>query len=171
MTHSSRRPLAWRRPTSLLAVALAFVLVAAACGDSKNDNAKSTGTTAGKSAAALPAAQLSLVAYSTPQEAYDKLTEAFRQTPQGKNITFTKSFGASGDQSRAVQSGLTADIVAFALEPDITRLVKATPPLVAADWNSGPEKGMITDSVVAFVTRKGNPKKIKTWADLIKPGV
>ncbi|TML90376.1 MAG: sulfate ABC transporter substrate-binding protein [Actinobacteria bacterium] len=165
-----RRP-SWRRLTSLLALALTLVLLAAGCGDSKNKTAaKSTGTTAAGSAAkALPAAQLTLVAYSTPQEAYDKLTEAFRQTPQGKNITFTKSFGASGDQSRAVESGLTADVVAFALEPDITRLVKAN--LVAADWNSGPEKGMITDSVVAFVTRKGNPKHIKTWSDLTKPGV
>ena len=176
MTHPSRRRHACFRGASLLALGLAFVLLAAGCSDSKGDSkkvkAKSTGPTAATSAiAALPAAQLSLVAYSTPQEAYDKLTEAFRQTPQGKNITFTKSFGASGDQSRAVQSGLTADVVAFALEPDITRLQKTTPPLVAADWNRGPEKGMITDSVVVFVTRKGNPKKIKTWADLIKPGV
>ena len=142
-----RAPLAWPRLTSLLAPVLALVLLAAACGSSKNDkaNAKSTGTTAaGAAAKALPAAELTLVAYSTPQEAYDKLTEAFHQTPQGKNITFTKSFGASGDQSRAVESGLTADVVAFALEPDVTRLVKAN--LVAADWNSGPEKGMITDS-------------------------
>ena len=171
-SHSTRRPLAWRHLTSLLALLLAFVLMAAGCGDSKKDkaSAKSTGTSAaGAAAKALPAAQLTLVAYSTPQEAYDKLTEAFRQTPQGKNITFTKSFGASGDQSRAVESGLTADVVAFALEPDITRLVKAN--LVAADWNAGPEKGMITDSVVAFVTRKGNPKNIKTWSDLTKPGV
>jgi sulfate transport system substrate-binding protein len=154
-------------------IAIAAVGATTACGksDSQKANAKSTGATAANGATALPAAQLSLVAYSTPQEAYDKLTEAFRQTPEGKNITFTKSFGASGDQSRAVQSGLTADVVAFALEPDITRLVKATPPLVAADWNSGPGKGMITDSVVAFVTRKGNPKHITTWADLIKPGV
>jgi len=168
-SHSTRRPLAWRHLTSLLALLLAFVLMAAGCGDSKKDkaSAKSTGTTA--AVPPLPAAQLTLVAYSTPQEAYDKLTEAFRQTPRGKNITFTKSFGASGDQSRAVESGLTADIVAFALEPDITRLVKAN--LVAADWNAGPEKGMITDSVVAFVTRKGNPKHIKTWSDLTKPGV
>jgi sulfate transport system substrate-binding protein len=168
-SHSTRRPLAWRRLTSRLALVLALAIVAAGCGDSKDDaNAKSTRSTAG-AGKALPAAQLSLVAYSTPQEAYDKLTEAFHRTPQGKNITFTKSFGASGDQSRAVESGQTADVVAFALEPDITRLVKAN--LVAAEWNSGPEKGMITDSVVAFVTRKGNPKNIKAWADLTKSGV
>jgi sulfate/thiosulfate transport system substrate-binding protein len=170
MTRSTRQPRASHRVTALPALVLAVMLLAVGCGDSKKDNAKSTGTTAaGSGAKALPAAQLTLVAYSTPQEAYEKLTEAFRKTTHGKNITFTKSFGASGDQSRAVESGLTADVVAFALEPDVTRLVKAN--LVAADWNRGPEKGMITDSVVAFVTRKGNPKKIKSWADLTKPGI
>ncbi|MGH9283339.1 MAG: sulfate ABC transporter substrate-binding protein, partial [Acidimicrobiales bacterium] len=119
--------------------------------------------------AALPAAELSLVAYSTPQEAYDKITEAFSETPEGRSISFTKSYGASGEQSRAVESGLTADIVAFSLEPDMTRLVRAG--LVAADWNAGEHKGMVTESVVVFVVRKGNPRKIKSWADLTKPGI
>jgi sulfate transport system substrate-binding protein len=113
--------------------------------------------------------ELSLVAYSTPQAAYEKLFKAYRNTPQGKNITFTKSFGGSGDQSRAVESGLKADIVAFSLEQDMTRLVKAG--LVAADWNAGQYQGMITDSVVVIGTRKGNPKNLKTWDDLTKPGV
>src|SRR5215204_2493754 len=75
--------------------------------------------------------QLSLVAYSTPQEAYEQIIKAYQKTPQGRNVTFTKSFGGSGDQSRAVESGLRADIVAFSLEPDMTRLVKAK--LVAED--------------------------------------
>lgn len=88
--------------------------------------------------------KLSLVAYSTPQEAYQKLIKAFRATPAGKNVTFTQSYGASGDQSRAVESGLKADIVAFSLEPDMTRLVKDG--LVASDWNADATKGMVTDS-------------------------
>ncbi|MGN9845203.1 sulfate ABC transporter substrate-binding protein [Nonomuraea sp. H19] len=113
--------------------------------------------------------QLSLVAYSTPQKAYEKIIQAFQATPEGKNVTFTKSFGGSGDQSRAVEAGLTADIVAFSLEPDMTRLVKKG--LVAEDWNTGETKGMVTDSVVVIATRKGNPKSLKTWDDLIKPGV
>lgn len=113
--------------------------------------------------------ELSLVAYSTPQAAYEQIIQAYQKTQQGKNITFTKSFGGSGDQSRAVEGGLKADIVAFSLEPDMTRLVKAG--LVAQDWNAGQYKGMITDSVVVFGTRKGNPKNIKTWDDLIKPGL
>jgi sulfate/thiosulfate transport system substrate-binding protein len=113
--------------------------------------------------------KLALVAYSTPQAAYEELIKAFQATDAGGNVTFTKSFGSSGDQSRAVVAGLRADIVAFSLEPDMTRLVKAN--LVAKDWNSDPHKGMITDSVVVIATRKGNPQNIKTWDDLIKPGV
>jgi sulfate transport system substrate-binding protein len=117
----------------------------------------------------LPAAKLSLVAYSTPQVAYDKIIKAFQATRQGKNITFAESFGASGDQSRAVGAGLPADIVAFSLAPDMTRLVKSQ--LVAADWNAGTNKGMVTDSVAVFVVRKGNPKHIQTWSDLTRPGI
>ena len=112
---------------------------------------------------------LALVAYSTPQAAYEQLIKAFQATPAGKNVRFTKSFGASGDQSRAVEAGLKADIVAFSLEPDMTRLVKAG--LVAEDWKSGPSKGMITDSVAVIATRKGNPKGLKSWDDLTKSGV
>jgi sulfate/thiosulfate transport system substrate-binding protein len=112
---------------------------------------------------------LSLVAYSTPQAAYAKIIKAFEATPAGKNVKFTQSYGASGDQSRAVAAGQKADIVAFSLAPDIDRLVKAK--LVAADWNANQYKGMVTDSVVVIATRKGNPSNIKTWDDLIKPGV
>src|SRR5215469_986211 len=115
------------------------------------------------------AVTLSLVAYSTPQAAYEKIIKAFQATDAGKNVKFTQSYGASGDQSRAVQSGLKADTVAFSLEPDITRLVTAG--LVDADWNANQYKGMVTDSVVVIATRKGNPKSIKTWDDLIRPGV
>jgi sulfate transport system substrate-binding protein len=115
------------------------------------------------------AAELSLVAYSTPQTAYEQIISAFNATPQGKHVTFTKSFGASGDQSRAVVAGLAADYVAFSLEPDVTRLVKEK--LVAADWNSNKYAGNVTDSVVVLVVRKSNPKNIKGWADLTKPGI
>ena len=60
-------------------------------------------------------------------------------------------------------------MVTLALEPDMTRLVDAG--LVAKDWNADEHKGMITNSVVVFITRRGNPKSIRTWDDLIKPGV
>jgi sulfate/thiosulfate transport system substrate-binding protein len=112
---------------------------------------------------------LSLVAYSTPQAAYQKLIAAYQKTDAGKNIKFTQSYGASGDQSRAVAAGLKADIVAFSLEPDITRLVTAN--LVDKGWNADQYKGMITDSVAVITTRKGNPKNLKTWDDLTRPGL
>jgi sulfate/thiosulfate-binding protein len=112
---------------------------------------------------------LSLVAYSTPQAAYEKLIAAFQKTDAGKNVKFKQSYGASGDQSRAVAAGLKADIVAFSLEPDVTRLVDAK--LVDAGWNGDQYKGMITDSVAVIGTRKGNPKNLKTWDDLTKPGI
>jgi sulfate/thiosulfate transport system substrate-binding protein len=136
----------------------AAALMAAACG-----GASSSAASGGDGG------QLSLVAYSTPQAAYTQLIKAFQATPAGKGVTFKQSYGASGDQSRAVASGLAADVVAFALEPDVTRLVKAG--LVDAGWSAGPTKGMVTDSVVVIGTRKGNPKNIKTWDDLVKPGV
>ena len=68
-----------------------------------------------------------------------------------------------------MQAGQKADVVTFSTEPDMTRLVKAG--LVARDWNAGPTKGLVTTSVVTFVVRKGNPKDIRTWADLLRPGV
>jgi sulfate/thiosulfate transport system substrate-binding protein len=126
-------------------------------------------TTSAEAAVELPAAELSLVAYSTPQAAYEEIISAFNATPQGKNITFTQSYGASGDQSRAIVAGLEADYVAFSLSPDVTRLVKEG--FVAEDWDKDPYAGNVTDSVVALVVRKGNPKGITGWADLIKPGI
>jgi sulfate transport system substrate-binding protein len=109
------------------------------------------------------------VAYSTPKKAYDALTTAFAQSSGGNGVTFGQSFGASGSQSRAVDSGQPADVVAFSTEPDMTRLVKDG--IVAKNWDANPEKGMSSDSVVVMVVRKGNPKHITGWDDLIKPGV
>ncbi|MDX6409047.1 MAG: sulfate/thiosulfate transport system substrate-binding protein [Gaiellaceae bacterium] len=113
--------------------------------------------------------KLTLVAYSTPKDAYAQLTAAFQKTKAGNGVTFSQSFAASGEQSRAVAAGLDADIVAFSLEPDITSLVQKN--LVAKTWNKDKYKGMVTRSVVVFVVRDGNPKKLKTWNDLLKPGV
>src|SRR5213083_1274624 len=113
--------------------------------------------------------KLSLVAYSTPREAYGQLIPAFQKTTAGNGVSFSQSYGASGEQSRAVASGLDADIVAFSLEPDITSLVQKH--LVSPSWNKNPYHGMVTRSVVVFVVRDGNPKKLKTWNDLLKPGV
>src|ERR1700694_2152639 len=112
---------------------------------------------------------LALVAYSTPQEAYAKLIPAFQQTAAGAHITIDPSFGSSGAQTQAVISGLGADVVALSLASDVTKLVNAN--LVAPDWNGDALHGMVTNSVVALVVRRGNPKGIQTWADLLKPGI
>ncbi len=81
----------------------------------------------------------------------------------------TTSYGASGDQSRGVVDGKPADIVNFSVEPDVTRLVKANK--VAADWNKSVTQGIPFGSVVSLVVRKGNPKNIKDWDDLLRPGI
>ena len=114
-------------------------------------------------------AKLSLVAYSTPREAYGKLISAFQKTAAGKDVDFTQSYGASGEQTRAVKAGLEADIVALSLAPDVDELVAAG--IVDAKWKKQSYKGMVTNSVVVFVVRDGNPKKIRSWNDLLKPGV
>ncbi len=157
-----------RRVAPILVAAVGGALVLAGCGGS-SDSTSSTAADTASGAGGVSSAQLALVAYSTPKKAYDALIPAFEQSSAGKGITFTESFGASGAQSRAVASGQSADVVAFSTTPDITRLVKAG--LVAKTWAANPEKGIVTDSVVVLVVRKGNPKHITGWDDLIKPGV
>jgi sulfate transport system substrate-binding protein len=112
---------------------------------------------------------LTLVAYSTPREVYERLTEDFAATPEGEGVSFDESYAASGEQSRAVAAGLPADVVAFSLEPDVTRLVDEG--LVAQGWKEDGFGGMVSRSVVALAVRKGNPKGIGGWADLVRPGV
>ena len=113
--------------------------------------------------------RLSLVAYSTPREAYAKLIPDFQKTSAGSGVTSAESYAASGDQARAVKAGLNADIVALSLAPDVDELVAAG--LVDAKWKKQSYKGMVTQSLVVFVVRDGNPKKIKSWNDLVRPGV
>ncbi len=113
--------------------------------------------------------KVSLVAYSTPQEAFQELIPAFQKTPDGQGVSFQQSYGASGDQSRAVAAGLPADVVMLSLAPDVTKLVTAG--LVSPSWDQNQWHGFVTNSVVALVVRKGNPKNIHSWDDLIKPGV
>jgi sulfate/thiosulfate transport system substrate-binding protein len=142
-----------------LLASLAVLVAAAGCG----------GTSSGSSGGGGGGDKLALVAYSTPQEAYEKIIPAFQKTSGGKGASFSQSYGASGDQERAVEAGLPADVVALSLEPDVNKLVKKG--IVASDWNADKYHGMVTDSIVVFAVRKGNPKHIKSWDDLVKPGV
>jgi len=153
-----------RKYAPLLVAAIA-ALGLAACGGA--DDTKESSSSASGGGGGGPT--LSLVAYSTPQVVYDEIIPAFRQTPEGEGVDFKTSFGASGDQSRAVEGGLDADYVSFSTEGDMTRLVDAG--LVGEDWKATPTDGLVTTSVVSFVVRKGNPKNIRTWDDLIEPGV
>ena len=112
---------------------------------------------------------VNLVAYSTPKPAYTLLSTDFAKTSAGSGVSVSPSFGPSGTQATAVADGLPADVVNFSLEPDMAKLVKAG--LVSSSWDQTPTKGIVTDSIVSFVVRPGNPKHITTWADLVKPGV
>lgn len=112
---------------------------------------------------------LTLVAYAVPEPGWSKIIPAFADTPEGKGVAVTTSYGASGDQSRAVVDGKPADIVNFSVEPDVTRLVKAGK--VSPEWNADATKGIPFGSVVSLVVRKGNPKNIKDWDDLLAPGI
>jgi sulfate transport system substrate-binding protein len=148
----------------LLTVPVALAIVAAGCGgasDTKGDDA-APGVTGSRE-------KVALVAYSTPQVVYDEIIPGFNTTDAGNGVTVQTSFGASGEQSRNVEAGLEADVVTFSIEPDVTRLVTAG--LVAEDWNAGPNRGLVTTSLVSFIVRKGNPKDIRSWEDLLKPGI
>src|SRR3954470_5874776 len=115
------------------------------------------------------AASINLVAYSTPKTVMGKIIEAWQSTPDGKDASFTQSYGASTDQAKAVAAGLNADLVFLSTGDDVNLLVDAG--LVDANWNHQSYSGIAADTVVVFAVRDGNPKHIKGWNDLIKPGV
>jgi sulfate/thiosulfate transport system substrate-binding protein len=112
---------------------------------------------------------LSLVAYSIPTAVFPKLITAYQATPQGKGVNFQTSFAASEVQSKAVAAGLPADIANFSISTDMDRLVQTGQ--VAKTWAASPYRGIVSKSVVVFVLRNGNPKHIRTWDDLVEPGV
>ena len=112
---------------------------------------------------------LNVVGYSVLEQANEGVINAFNDTDAGDGVTVKGSYGASGDQSRAVVAGQDADEVHLSLEPDVTRLVDEG--IVAKDWKDNDTNGICTQSVVVFVVPKGNPKGIESWDDLVQPGV
>ncbi len=148
---------------ALLALSAVILLVASACGD--DDDSSSTGDDSGGSEPVT----LNIVGFAVPEAANKAIAEEWAKTPEGENVTFKTSYGASGDQSRAVVAGLAADYVHFSVASDVTRLVDEG--LVADTWDDGPTKGIVSSSIVVFAVREGNPKNIETWDDLIKPGI
>lgn len=157
MTIRSRIP---GRRLLVAAAALTAAVTLAACSNMPTDSA-------------VPGGQaetvLRLVGYAVPAEANARIATAWQQTPEGKGVTFETSYGASGDQSRNVLNGQPADYVHFSVESDVARLVDGG--LVSADWKSGPNKGVVSSSVVVLAVRPGNPLGITGWDDLVKPGV
>ena len=119
--------------------------------------------------AAAAGTNLSLVGYSTPKTVMGKIIEAWQRTPDGKDASFSQSYGASTDQARAVANGLKADVVFLSTGDDVNLLVDAG--LVDAKWNRQAYDGIAADTLVVFAVRNGNPKHIKGWNDLIRPGV
>lgn len=160
-----------RRARLLAALALGAVaaLGTAACGSSSGGGGGGAPSASDTNPVNTDPVKLSLVGYSVAKSVYDSVQPAFADTNAGRGVSWESSYGASGDQSRAVVSGLKADYVALSLEPDVTRLVSAG--LVDKNWNAGPTKGMVSDSVVVIAVRKGNPLNITGWDDIIKPGV
>ena len=148
--------------TTAIAGALAMTACAGGSSDSSTTSVKASNV-------AKVSGTVSLYGYSVAKAAYDKVIPGFTASSAGQGVQFQQSYGASGDQSRKVVAGAPADVVSFSVEPDITRLVTAG--LVAKDWNAGPNKGIPFGSVVTMVVRKGNPKGIHDWDDLLKPGV
>ncbi|OBK21767.1 sulfate ABC transporter substrate-binding protein [Mycobacterium asiaticum] len=143
-------------------LALGLLGLVAACSGGPSDVVG-----AGRSGGAK--SSVTLVAYSVAEPGWSKVIPAFNASEEGKDVQVITSYGASGDQSRGVADGKPADLVNFSVEPDITRLIKSGK--VSKDWNTDATKGIPFGSVVTFVVRKGNPKNIKDWDDLLRPGI
>lgn len=166
-----------QRFVSLVLVSATLSVAIAACSGGSNNS------TAGSSPGASPASsttaskggdvELTIVGYAAPKAAHDaiitKFTEQWKKD-HNQTVTFKQSYGGSGTQTRAVIDGLEADVVHLALAGDTNKLVKAG--LINADWNKRvPNDGTVAKSVVAIITRQGNPKNIKSFTDLTRDDV
>ncbi len=146
----------------LVGVVFSSAIAACSAGGNSNNNANATGDK-----------ELTLVSYAVTRAAYEKIIPQFTakwKQEKNQNITFNQSYGGSGSQARAVIDGLEADVVALALALDTKKIEQAK--LIEPGWEQeAPNNAIVHKSVAALVTREGNPKGIKTWADLAKPGV
>lgn len=149
-------------PLGLLLACLLLVASLAGCAGGSSD-------VPGAAPAPVGGQVLNLYAFSVAKPGFEALARAYATTPEGSKVTVLSSYGASGDQSRKVVAGAPADVVSFSITPDMTRLVKAD--MVDASWNTGAYHGTPVTSVVVMVVRKGNPKNIHDWSDLLRPGV
>jgi sulfate transport system substrate-binding protein len=174
----SQKRSSWLQPSSLkkflslflIGVSLTLAIAACTGGDANNTSASSGGAS---SAANKGDVELTLVSFAVTKAAHEKVIPKFVEQwkkEHNQNVTFKQSYGGSGSQARAVIDGLEADVVHLALALDTKKVEKAG--LIQAGWEKeAPSDGIVSKSVAAIVTREGNPKGIKTWADLAKPGV
>lgn len=114
------------------------------------------------------------VSYDPTRELYDDFNKqfgAYWKKSTGQDVNFKQSHGGSGKQARAVIDGLKADVVTLALAADIDAIADKTN-LILKDWQKKfPQNSTPYTSTIVFLVRKGNPKQIKDWNDLVKPGV
>ncbi len=116
---------------------------------------------------------LTFGAYTTPREVYGReILPAFAawwRDSTGQEVRFEESYLGSSAQARAIVAGFEADVAALSLEPDIETIARAG--LIRHDWKRGPGAGVVTHSIVVIGVRAGNPKNIRDWSDLARPGV
>jgi sulfate/thiosulfate transport system substrate-binding protein len=156
----------WTRFMSVAAAALA--VGATACGTSSGST-----TAAGGSCVPAKAPVITFAAYSTPREVYGKIIPAFqadwKDKHNGQSVIFQESYGGSTTQAQNVVNGFPADVVALSLAPDVDTIEKAG--LITRDWTQTADGGVVSTSLVVFDVRAGNPKGIRDWKDLTRPGV
>jgi sulfate/thiosulfate-binding protein len=153
----------WVRTAMAAAAAVGLAACATSEAASPSDGAN------GEAASETVETELNIVGFAVPKAANNAIQAAWGETEDGAGVTWVETYGASGDQSRAVAAGLKADYVHFSLEGDVTRLVDEG--LVDASWKDGPTEGIVSSSVVVLAVREGNPKGIEDWDDLAEEGV
>lgn len=147
---------------------LGLVVLAAAIG-----GCSSGASTGGDQTEGGSSVELLNVSYDPTRELYQEVNEEFAKEwkeKTGQTVTIKQSHGGSGKQSRSVIDGLEADVVTLALAYDIDAIAEQG--LIPADWQQRlPDNSSPYTSTIVFLVRKGNPKQIKDWDDLIKPGI
>ena len=165
------------KKTLALTVALASILSAftGCAGNTENSTSSGAAGSAAASEAKPTAASVSITNVSSdpPRELYEQYNQLFQkywEKEKGQKVEITQSHGGSGKQARSVLEGNEADVVTLALEGDVNELQKAG--LIDEGWvNEFPKSSAPYTSTIVFLVRKGNPKNIKDWDDVVKPGV
>ncbi len=157
----------------LLAPLLTGLLVSGCGGGRDSGGAGPSGAASGNATAPGEDKELLLVSYAVTKSAYDRILPKFEaswKARTGQSLRVRTSYGGSGSQTRAILDGLEADVATLALAGDVLKLQKGG--LVQPGWEKElPNEAIITHSVVAFLTRDGNPKGIKDWPDLAREDV